>query len=167
LSEADASDAYLTWLSDPEVNRYLEVRFSPPRSRAELVDFIIASHTSTDTLLLGMISKAHGGHIGNIKLGPINFCHHRADIGLVIGMASEWGKGLAREAITALALFAFRNLGLRKVTAGCYGANLGSYRAFIAAGFHEEARLAAHWSSGGEVDDAILLAIHNPASAAP
>ena len=77
-------------------------------------------------------------HIGNIKIGPVDWHHRVGDIGLLIGEADCWGQGYASEAISALAAYAFANLGLEKLTAGAYAPNVGCIRAFERAGFKRE-----------------------------
>jgi ribosomal-protein-alanine N-acetyltransferase len=153
----DATPRYLSWLSDVEVTRYLEVRFSAPSNLIGLSDFISSTNESDDTLMLGMFLLSDGRHIGNIKLGPINRHHGTGDIGLLIGERGEWGKGHARAVIALVTNYAFTTLGLSKLTAGCYSANEGSRRAFLLAGFVEEGRQAAQYVADGVRQDKILL----------
>ena len=53
-------------------------------------------------------------HVGNIKLGPINSYHKRAEIGLMIGDKSVWGKGIATKVIRMVTHFGFSELNLLK-----------------------------------------------------
>jgi RimJ/RimL family protein N-acetyltransferase/methionyl-tRNA formyltransferase len=163
LCRDDVCDRYVGWLNDPNINRFLEVRFhrhclESTRAYVEQVN------GSPDTLLLGMFVGAGRDHIGNIKIGPINHFHKRADIGLLIGEPGEWGKGYASEAIEAVSRFAHEKLGLRKITAGCYSDNVGSMKAFLKVGYTEEARLADHWETDSGLQDEILLALNFPST---
>src|SRR3954468_24973407 len=97
LTAEDATQRYLGWLTDPEVNRYLEARFAE-HSLESLRQFIEACNSGVAELLLG-ICLADGRHIGNIKLGPVNPHHKNAAIGLLIGERDCWGLGYASEAI--------------------------------------------------------------------
>ena len=99
LTEQDASPAYLAWLHDPEINRFLESRFQPPRNMEDLARFIAHTNKSSHTLLLGIFLQSKKQHIGNIKLGPLNRIHGLADVGFLIGSKSDWGKGYASRAI--------------------------------------------------------------------
>ena len=148
---------YLGWLQDPEVVRHLEVRLAPPRRWEELRDYVAACNDSEDVLLLGLFSKASAAHIGNIKLGPVHAYHRHADIGLLIGDRTQWGKGLATQAIDAVAEHAFATLGIVKLTAGCYGAHTASIGAFLKAGFVQEGCLKAQWNTETGRQDGILL----------
>ncbi len=159
----DASPKYLAWLSDVDVSRYLEIRFSAPGSLDDLRGFVAATNDSDDTLLLGMFLREDARHIGNIKLGPINRHHGTGDIGLLIGERSEWGKGYASEAIALLADYAFALLNLAKLTASCYSDNEGSRRVFLKAGFIEEGRRVAQYMSCGKRQDGVMLGKVNPA----
>lgn len=149
LCEADATLRYLEWIHDPEVNRFLESRFSPPKNVVDLAEFIRVCSKSDNTLLLGMFLADQLIHIGNIKLGPINWHHKTADIGFLVGEKSQWGKGFATEAISVVCEYAFLNLGLEKLTAGTYEENLGSQKTLLKCGFIREGVLRNQWVSDG------------------
>jgi RimJ/RimL family protein N-acetyltransferase len=101
-------------------------------------------------------------HVGNIKLGTINTCHRRADIGIILGIESLWGKGYACEAIEALASYAFGSLRLHKLTAGCYASNTGSLRAFLKAGFVQEGLQKEQCFLENQWEDVALLGMIAP-----
>lgn len=162
LLPVDATPDYLGWLADPIVNAYLEVRFSPPRSVSDLATFITDINQSSHTLMLGIFLQENSRHIGNIKLGPIDWNHRVGDIGFLIGDKEVWGKGYASNAIALLSDYAFTYLGLAKLTAGCYAENEGSRRALLKAGFVEEGRRISQWLVADCRQDEILLGRVNP-----
>lgn len=157
LGAGDATPAYARWLADPEVVRHLEVRFAPPQTIERIREFIATTNASATSLLLGICLKAGGQHIGNIKLGPVDNIHGRADIGFLIGERGHWGCGYASEAVAALSDFALDELGLHKITAGCYAGNAGSARTLLKAGFQQEGVLRRHWWCEGEYLDGWLF----------
>ncbi|HYI49020.1 MAG TPA: GNAT family N-acetyltransferase [Allosphingosinicella sp.] len=156
LTPDRVSDAYLGWLADPEVNRYLEVRFSP-QGRAEAEAFVAAMLDSERDLLFGIHSIALGRHVGNIKLGPIDRNHGLGEIGIMVGDRSAWGQGIAPSAIRRVTAIAKSELGLRRLSAGCYASNVGSRKAFEKAGFAVEAMRPQHYLLDGKAEDALLL----------
>lgn len=158
----DASLVYLGWLKNPEINAYLEVRFSIPQSTSDLKSFIAKINESSDSIFLGIFLKENGRHIGNIKLGPIDWHHQVGDVGFLIGDKEQWGKGLASMAISMLTNYAFTNLNLAKLTAGCYSGNEGSRRALQKAGFLEEGRLVSQWLVRGFRQDGLIFGCINP-----
>lgn len=162
LCREDVTTRYLSWLSDPEVFRYLELRFSPPQTLIDLECFVNAVNASENSLMLGIFLNSNKAHIGNIKLGPIDHNHLTGDIGLLIGERAHWGKGFAGNAIKLLSDYAFQELGLIKLTAGCYSSNEGSRRAFLNVGFIEEGRRIHQCCLDGLREDAVLLGKVNP-----
>ena len=166
LQSEDATLVYLGWLSDPAINSHLEVRFSPPQSISDLASFIADANRSSHTLLLGIFLNEDGRHIGTIKLGSVNWHHKTGEFGFLIGDRFQWGKGYASKAISLLAEYAFAQLGLAKLTAGCYANNYGSRRALLKAGFMEEGRRISQWLVVGHRQDGVLMGRLNPNIAA-
>jgi ribosomal-protein-alanine N-acetyltransferase len=156
LRPDEVTDAYVDWLNDPEINRYLESRFQP-QDRASVTAFVAAMLASDRNLLLAITDPANGRHVGNIKLGPIDRPHGLADIGIIIGDRAAWGRGLGTAAIECVVAIARDELGLRKLTAGCYASNRASARAFEKAGFHVDAIRRDHLNLDGRFEDHILL----------
>lgn len=156
LDPAEVTQTYVDWLADPRINRFLETRHAR-QTREMIRSFVKDVNASGHSMLWGVFPKASGTHVGNIKLGPIDARYRRADIGLLIGEPAEWGKGYAIEMIAAVTHHGLVTLGLKKLTAGCYAANEGSRRAFVANGFREVGRRTDHWLVDGEWMDDVLL----------
>jgi RimJ/RimL family protein N-acetyltransferase len=157
LDATHAQGPYQVWMRDPAVIRFLEARFIPSDATA-LEAYIATMNASTDSLLLGLFPKPKPErHIGNIKLGPISKHHRSASIGIVIGAVEFWGKGLATQAIHALAEYAFSVLRLERLEAGFYAANESSQRAFRRAGFFDEGRRrGARFCEGVRMDEIVM-----------
>jgi [ribosomal protein S5]-alanine N-acetyltransferase len=154
----DVNENYYRWMNDKEVTRYLESRFYP-NSMEKLAEYVTTKLGDRNNIFLAIVQKDGDRHIGNIKLGPIDWIHRVGDLGLIIGEKDCWGKGYASEAISLVVEYAFGQLNLRKVTAGCYALNQGSIKAFQKAGFVIEGVRRQHYYCGGSYDDGILLGI--------
>ena len=157
LEESHVGEAYVRWLNDPRVNRYLESRFAA-HTEAGVRDFVRGCLESDSALLLGIRTGDPARHVGNIKLGPIDRRHGLGEVGLLLGEDEVWGRGVGRTAIDLLCGIAGSQLGLRKITAGCYASNVGSERAFLGAGFEVEGRRRAHFLMDGLTEDLVLMA---------
>lgn len=155
---SDVNENYYRWMNDHEVTRYLESRFYP-NSLEGLHGFVTRMLGDRDNVFLAIVLKEDDRHIGNIKLGPINWIHRFGDVGLLIGEKDCWRRGYATEAIRLVTDYAFRKLNLHRLTAGCYVANIGSAKAFLKAGWQQEGLRKSHFFCDGSYMDEILLGI--------
>ena len=149
-------EKYLEWLNDPEINRYLEVRFEK-NTKEKIFQYIQDCNESQNRSLLAIRVKKDDIIIGNIKIDQINKNHKRAIIGILIGEKEYWGKGYATEAINLLCKYAFFDMGLEKLSAGCYSCNKASEHCFKKAGFVKVATLKNHWLCEGKWVDHIEM----------
>jgi RimJ/RimL family protein N-acetyltransferase len=158
LTEGDVTERYVSWLNDPAVNRYLEIRFSK-QTKESVGKFVASMEADSMVFLFGIFWKDKDLHIGNIKLGPICQRHKAAEIGLLIGDRAFWGKGIATEAIKAVVKFGFETMGIQKIEAGCYQSNAGSLKAFEKAGFKIEGVVRSRWVVDGKRQDGYRMGI--------
>lgn len=137
IEEGDCTPAYIKWLNDPEVNQYLETRWVG-QDEGSIKEFIRSQRSNAHSILFAICLAEGMGHIGNIKIGPINKHHGYGAISYFIGEKSLWGKGIASEAVGLVCNFAFTELGLRRVEAGAYASAVGSWKALEHNGFVRE-----------------------------
>ena len=155
---SDCGPRYLSWLNDPEVNRYLETRWQT-QTEESIRSFVAAMEADRWSYLFCIIERQDGRHVGNVKLGPVSPRHLCADVSYFIGERSCWGRGLASEAIGLATDFGFRFLGLNRVQAGVYGSNLGSIKALERNGFRAEGCWRRQLRTGLEWEDHLWLGL--------
>jgi [ribosomal protein S5]-alanine N-acetyltransferase len=137
LTQLDVTEKYVGWLNDTQVNRYLEIRFTQ-HTLESCSSFIAETNADSTSYLFGIFDKLSNLHIGNIKIGFIKQRYSTGQLSLFIGEKSYWGKGLATEAILTITGWAFNELSLARLEAGCHDENLASLRAFLKAGYTVE-----------------------------
>ncbi len=152
---SDVNQNYYTWLNSPETNQYLESRYVP-QSLENISNYVKSRDGKIDEVFFAICWKNNQKHIGNIKLGPVNWIHRRADIGLLIGDKEYRGRGVATEAIQLVVEYAFNILNLHKITAGSHCTNIGSVKAFQKAGFVIEGERKKHSFINGKYVDTVL-----------
>lgn len=135
LELADCQEYCVNWLNDDETNQYLESRWSRHDINS-VKNFVASINNSEHSYIFAIIQGTK--HIGNIKIGPIDYLYKFADIGYLIGEKSYWGKGYTTEAIGLISEFAFETLKLHRVEAGAYEQNIGSQKALLKNGFIQE-----------------------------
>ena len=118
------TDEYISWLNDPEVNRYLECRFV--KNNYNSLSIYISDITrSNNTIMYAIHYKKK--YIGTIKLGPIDLNHMTSHIGFLIGNSSYHKLGIASRSINLISSIALK-LKIKKLYAGCYESNYASVR---------------------------------------
>ena len=157
LTPQMVDQSYVDWLNNPTVNQYLEARFGAPYTLESVRKYVVQTSKDPSTHFFAIFLKENERYIGNVKIGPINDHHHYADIGIMIGDRSSWGKGCATEAIRLAANFAFKKLKVHKLIAGVYSNNIASIKAFTKAGFVTEGCLVKKYLSNNKYVDHVLL----------
>tara|TARA_B100001057_G_scaffold384932_1_gene391531 strand:+ start:110 stop:643 length:534 start_codon:yes stop_codon:yes gene_type:complete len=134
LSKAHDFSGYCSWLKDPVVNKFLEVRVESEKNIQDLQGYVTNCNESSNTILWGIFNYKNK-HIGNIKASSINFTHQNAEIGMIVGDVNYWGLGVSTEAIGLVCSFLTNRFQTKKLFAGAYANNIGSIRAFEKNGF--------------------------------
>ena len=96
----DISIKYQTWMNDTEVHKFTEQKYVK-HSLNDIRTFVRKKNNSKKEFLYGIFLKKNNSniHIGNIKIGPINFIHKNAELSYFIGEKELWGKGYTSLAI--------------------------------------------------------------------
>lgn len=154
--ESDCNDKYISWLNDPIVNRFLEVRFN--RQTIESAKLHVENCRQSDSILFCKIeiNGEHDSMIGTCTL-RIEKNHNTAEIGIMIGDRNMQGLGYAKEVVQALKTKAFDNFRIRNIYANVYASNRNSINLFQNNGFIIEAVLKNGALLNGKPEDIIIL----------
>ena len=137
----DISKKYLSWMNDLEVHKYTEQKYIK-QSKNKIRKFVKEKNKSKNEFLYGIFLKRNNLniHIGNIKLGPINFIHKIGEISYFIGERELWRKGYTTLAIKEISKIA-KKMGLKKIKAGLYEMNIGSKKVLEKNNFKLEGKM--------------------------
>ncbi|EFR41689.1 acetyltransferase, GNAT family [Selenomonas sp. oral taxon 137 str. F0430] len=134
----DVNDDYYVWMNDWEINRYMETHFFP-QGKETICAYAKEHIGKSSEPWWAICERETDRHVGNIKLGPINYYHRTADVSYFIGDKKCWGKGYGKEALSLVTAFAFEVLNLEKIMAGAYAPNIASQKMLETTGFRCEA----------------------------
>jgi RimJ/RimL family protein N-acetyltransferase len=152
LRPEDADGPYLSWLNDPEVCRY-NAHHVYPYTREAALAFIEGARKSRSELVLAMVDRARGRHVGNLALQAISPIARSAEFAILFGDREVWGQGLATEAARLIVGHGFDALGLHRVGCGTSEDNQGMRKLAARLGMREEGRRRqAMWKRGRFVD---------------
>lgn len=145
LTISDYSIKYLNWMKDKKINEFTEQKLLK-QNKKRILDFIKEKKNSKKEFLYGIYLKLGNDskHVGNIKLGSINFYHKNAYISYFIGDKNFWGMNIATISIKKVLLIAKNKFKLKKVTACTYKVNVGSMKVLKKNGFSLEANFKKH-----------------------
>ncbi|WP_217621151.1 GNAT family N-acetyltransferase [Pseudosulfitobacter pseudonitzschiae] len=153
------TDIYIEWFRDSVVTEFLNSR---NLNQADVTSYIVEGAEKKIHYMYGIFDDETDRHIGNIKVGPIQWDNLVSDLVCVIGDRNYWGKGLAKEAIRLGNRVAFDVHGMRKVSGGIASGNIGSIKAYTGADWVIEATMSGHHLIDGKPQDRIVVSCFNP-----
>lgn len=134
----DIALQYLNWLNDPEIVSSIG---SPILMQPKNLDFIKESYkrfTSPTCMGFFIFDSINSKYLGTAKIDKICSHNKSAEIGIMIGSKSYWGKGVATSVYKILLFYCFNELALNRVWGGTDSNNLAMRRTFLKLGFIEE-----------------------------
>ena len=158
LQLSDVDGGYLNWINDREVIRFLDSGHFPI-TRGQLEKYILGAIESKDIVFFAVIDRESDRHIGNVKLGPIDWVNRCAEFGRLIGPDCSRGVGIGREITNLILEYGFLTLNLNKITAGAVVENTASIQSNKKAGLEVEGVLKEQIFFQGRFTDAVRLGI--------
>ena len=111
--------------------------------------YIKSIQNSNNAIVLALITKDKGEHIGNIALQSINWISRSGEIAFLLGDKNAWGKGYMEEAGKLLMQHAFTNLALHRIYCGTVKENIGMNKLALKLGMqHEGSSVDAFYKNG-------------------
>ena len=105
LKSRNVTKKYLDWLNDYEIVKYTEQK-NITHSIDSIKNYVSEKYDCPNNYLFGIFFKKK--HIGNIKLGPINFKKRNATLSYFIGERKFWNKGITSKVIKRISDFALQ-----------------------------------------------------------
>ncbi len=132
LSVNHISTEYLSWLNDPQINGYLEIK---GEQTLEMLTSYIEQQYNNEVYFWAIHLKGSNKHIGNIKIDPIDLELNSGEYGILMGDTINWGKGYAKEASLRIVKYCFEELKLAKITLGVIQDNSNAVKLYEKIGF--------------------------------
>jgi [ribosomal protein S5]-alanine N-acetyltransferase len=158
LERSDLNETYLSWLNDAEVTRHLETG-AFPTTMQDLEKFYQGVTGSTNAVIFAIADRKSHRHIGNAKLGPINWVHRRAMFGIMIGDKNFWGRGIGEEVTRLVVEYGFQRLNLNRIGLGVFAEHEAAVRCYQAVGFKTEGKFREEMFSDGTYKDRLWMGL--------
>ncbi len=155
---SDLDGEYLQWVNDPEVRESLHtLRF--PTTRSQLMEYIERQNRDVSIIFLAVVHKKTGKHIGNVKIGPIEWVDRRAEYGRLIGDKDCRGKGIGTEMVALILEYGFLMLNLHKMSTSAMANNIASIRSNEKNGLMRSGLRKEHRYYKGQYVDVVEMGI--------
>lgn len=154
LVASDVNGPYLRWFNDEEVCRGTS-HYLYPYTKAAALAYIRSAADARNHLILAIAIAANHRHIGNIALQNIHPVYRAADLAIVIGDKSAWGRGYAKEAARLVCSHGFGALNLNRIACGTFEGNVAMRRLAVSLGMRQEGRRRRAAFKNGRFTDII------------
>jgi RimJ/RimL family protein N-acetyltransferase len=155
---AEDLDPIMEWINDEEVTQTLLIgRF--PMTREMELEWIEGRLKGSESDVMFVMEKLDGTYLGGINFFRIQAIERIAELGLVIGRKSEWGKGYGTEAMRLFISYGFDQLNLHMIYLGVLPHNTYAHKMYLSLGFQEEGRLRHRVYKSGQYHDMITLSL--------
>ncbi len=160
ISVREINERYLSWLNNPQINQFLEVR-AKKQTIEDIYQFINQLRSKKGCECFAVFTKESKLHIGNIAVSRNNPNDQAvAYYGILIGDQNASMLGLGAEASILILEFLFNTQNVRRVHGGALALNKKSWQLLEKLGFKREGTLRkAVVLSSGHIDDSYLYAI--------
>jgi len=155
----DLAAVYQRWMNDLEVSRTLTAHWRVPFTVEDEVEWFEQARRDPTRRVFTIYERPDDRPVGNAELFGIDFAVGSAEVGIVIGERSIWGRGYATEALTLLLDFGFTVLGLHHIWLRYYAANERARAVYDRVGFREVGRLRQATKIGPYRDDIVIMDI--------
>lgn len=152
------TDRYLGWLNDPAVVKFSNQRFL--QHTRESSSSYLDSFLHTDNIFLAICLKESGQYVGTMSV-YFSSAHQVADIGVMVGERSCWGKGIGGDAWRTVLDWLMDVARVRKVTGGTLRCNAGMVNIMINAGMKPDGVRAGQELVDGKPEDVMYFAKFN------
>lgn len=154
LAEADGPLVHPI-MADPEVMAHWDVaEIDDPDVVDQVLGSQMAAMDEERAFYWAMRLTGDGTFLGLCDLSDIDWRHHRAEVGFILGKDS-WGQGYAYEAMQAVMNFGATQ-GIQRLWARTHVGNDSSEKLLLKLGFEQEGYLRGHVDRGGERRDVRL-----------
>ena len=156
LEVQDVSEAYVKWLNDPEVNKFLEIRHLTPILKQDVIKFVE---------MCNEINRYHWGiiydrkHVGNISCSIVDKMNKYVNISNLIGEKKYWNSDICKLSLNAAMNYLFCNSHFNRIEAGTYSVHLSGITLLTNLGFKKEGVQKERAIVNGKYIDYVLFGI--------
>jgi RimJ/RimL family protein N-acetyltransferase len=144
------------WTRDSEFSRLLNAEPAYLLTENQVKAWAEKQH---DLYQFVILDHQNDRPIGLVELDGVSWTAGDAFVGIGLGERDYWGKGYGTEAMNIILGYAFRELGLRRVSLTVFEYNLRAIHSYEKIGFTHEGRLRQALNRDGKRWDILFMGI--------
>ena len=161
FSKEFMSQDYLSWMNNAETTKFIQ-KAKNNTSMDELYSFANEMINSQTDYFFAIILKKNLLHIGNVRLGPIDFNLMSSNFGIMIGNKDFRGCGVGAEVLELIKDFSFKHLQLEKLIFPAVEAYTAAMRLYEKAGFTLNNKVENTFNKNGKSWKLVEWSMTNP-----
>jgi len=152
ISSLEITSEYIDWLNNPDINQYLEVRYSN-QTKKSAVEYINFLRSQPHLEMFAILTKKDQRHIGNMTISVVDR-YQNGCYGLMLGEQNAWKLGIGAECTALMLELFFCHMNIRRVWGMAYSENQRATDILERFGFVQEGLLREQViDSRGDLDD--------------
>tara|TARA_B100000965_G_C19574344_1_gene750617 strand:- start:125 stop:646 length:522 start_codon:yes stop_codon:yes gene_type:complete len=153
----DPSNEYLNWMNDKNISKFI---IKSNKNKKKDIRVFLASMKSHKDFFFKIIYNKNSKHIGNLRIGPLNFNNLSSKFGIMIGNKKYHGVGIGKEATKLAESFIFNFLNFKKMEFECIIDNIAAMQVYRSLDFIEK-KIKKKVIINGEKFDQVLFYKYN------
>lgn len=155
------TDDYLNWMNDKDITKFIH-KAKDNMSIDDLNSFANKMINSDDDYFFAIILKKSKRHVGNVRLGPIDFNLMIGKFGIMIGDKNFHGQGIGTEVMELIKDFSFKYLQLKRISFPVIKAYPAAKRLYSKTGFKCLGDLKKTFDKNGKSWKLVEWTMNNP-----
>ncbi len=160
FSKKFVSQDYLNWMNNSETTKFIQ-KAKKNTSINDLYTFANQMINSKVDYFFAIILKQNFQHIGNVRLGPIDFNSMISNFGIMIGNKDFRGCGVGTEVLELIKDFSFKHLKLKQLIFPAVEEYAAAMRLYEKAGFTSN-KVKKTFNKNGESWKLVEWSMDNP-----
>ncbi len=161
FSKKFINDNYLSWMNDEETTKFIQ----KAKKKTSIEDLHLFANEMTSSKVdyfFAILLKKNFQHVGNVRLGPIDFKLMKSNFGILIGNKNNRGCGIGTEVIKLVKEFGFKHLKLKQIVFPVVEEHLPAMRLYKKAGFVLNNKLKKTFNKNGQSWKLVEWEMKNP-----
>ena len=161
FSKEFISKDYLVWMNDIETTKYIH-KAKRNTSLEDLYYFANQMIDSNKDYFFAIVLKKNQLHIGNVRLGPIDYKSMKSNFGIMIGNKDFRGCGVGTEVLELIKDFSFKRIKLEQLSFPAVEVYTAAMKLYEKVGFTLNDKVKKTFNKNGNSWKLVEWSMNNP-----